>query len=203
VQAHRRPWSSWRARGKRQDCGMAGAVTLCEVTPIRAAKAASCVSTANVSCSWRSLRALWPHLQAERAMVAIKGLQIETEAALAPLGPFLLIMTNRFVLTKAEPPNSHALFAGISRRVAWPASCIGSRWQARSAQKSGARMERVVAVQQGAPAVVFVSDEKGLYHDFSSGKHGDIFTFTMEMEGLTFPEVVERLTALAGLAMPH
>jgi CHC2 zinc finger len=48
----------------------------------------------------------------------------------------------------------------------------------------------------------FVSDEKGLYHDFSSGKHGDIFTFTMEMEGLTFPEAVERLTALAGLAMP-
>jgi hypothetical protein len=138
VQAHRRPWSSWRARGKRQDCGMAGAVTLCEVTSIRAAKAASCVSTANVSCSWRSLRAL---LQAERAMVAIKRLQIETEAALAPLGPFLLIMTNRFALTKAEPPNSHALFAGISRRVACPASCIGSRWQAGSAQKSGARME--------------------------------------------------------------
>jgi DNA primase len=49
----------------------------------------------------------------------------------------------------------------------------------------------------------FVSDEKGLYHDFSSGKHGDIFTFTMEMEGLTFPEAVERLAALAGLAMPQ
>jgi DNA primase len=48
-----------------------------------------------------------------------------------------------------------------------------------------------------------VSDEKGLYHDFSSGKHGDIFTFTMEMEGLTFPEAVERLAALAGLAMPQ
>ena len=48
----------------------------------------------------------------------------------------------------------------------------------------------------------FVNDQKGFYHDFSSGKHGDIFTFTMESEGVTFPEAVERLASLAGLAMP-
>ena len=48
----------------------------------------------------------------------------------------------------------------------------------------------------------FVNDQKGFYHDFSSGKHGDIFTFTMETEGVTFPEAVERLASLAGLAMP-
>src|SRR5262249_32862671 len=48
----------------------------------------------------------------------------------------------------------------------------------------------------------FVNDQKGFYHDFSSGKHGDIFTFTMETEGVTFPEAVERLAALAGLPMP-
>jgi DNA primase len=48
----------------------------------------------------------------------------------------------------------------------------------------------------------FVNDQKGFYHDFSSGKHGDIFTFTMEMEGVTFPEAVERLASLAGVAMP-
>src|SRR6266404_2580200 len=47
-----------------------------------------------------------------------------------------------------------------------------------------------------------VNDQKGFYHDFSSGKHGDIFTFTMESEGVTFPEAVERLASLAGLAMP-
>ena len=49
----------------------------------------------------------------------------------------------------------------------------------------------------------FVNDQKGFYHDFSSGKHGDIFTFLMESEGLTFPEAVERLAAQAGLAMPR
>ncbi|HYA71973.1 MAG TPA: DNA primase [Roseiarcus sp.] len=48
----------------------------------------------------------------------------------------------------------------------------------------------------------FVNDPKGFYHDFSSGKHGDIFTFLMETEGLTFPEAVERLAAMAGVPMP-
>jgi len=48
----------------------------------------------------------------------------------------------------------------------------------------------------------FVNDQKGFYHDFSSGKHGDIFTFVMDSEGVTFPEAVERLASLAGLPMP-
>ena len=47
-----------------------------------------------------------------------------------------------------------------------------------------------------------VNDQKGFYHDFSSGKHGDIFGFVMETEGVTFPEAVERLAGLAGLPMP-
>lgn len=47
-----------------------------------------------------------------------------------------------------------------------------------------------------------VNDQKGFYHDFSSGKHGDIFAFVMETEGVTFPEAVERLAGLAGLPMP-
>jgi DNA primase len=48
----------------------------------------------------------------------------------------------------------------------------------------------------------FVNDHKGFYHDFSSGKHGDIFGFVMDTEGVTFPEAVERLASLAGLPMP-
>src|SRR6201987_5373864 len=47
-----------------------------------------------------------------------------------------------------------------------------------------------------------VNDQKGFYHDFSSGKHGDIFGFVMETEGVSFPEAVERLAALAGIAVP-
>lgn len=48
----------------------------------------------------------------------------------------------------------------------------------------------------------YVNDQKGFFHDFSSGKHGDGFAFLMETEGLSFPEAVERLASLAGLAMP-
>jgi len=48
----------------------------------------------------------------------------------------------------------------------------------------------------------YVNDQKGFWHDFSSGKHGDGFTFLMETEGLSFPEAVERLAALAGLPLP-
>jgi DNA primase len=47
-----------------------------------------------------------------------------------------------------------------------------------------------------------VNDQKGFFHDFSSGKHGDIFGFVMETEGVTFPEAVERLASLAGVALP-
>src|SRR5260221_6143330 len=48
----------------------------------------------------------------------------------------------------------------------------------------------------------FVNDQKGFYHCFASGEHGDIFTFLMKTEGLEFPEAVERLEAEAGVPMP-
>ncbi len=49
----------------------------------------------------------------------------------------------------------------------------------------------------------FVNDEKGFYHCFSSGKHGDQISFLMEVEGLSFPEAVEKLAGMAGIAMPQ
>src|SRR5919202_2086432 len=48
----------------------------------------------------------------------------------------------------------------------------------------------------------FVNDQKGFYHCFSSGKHGDVFTFLMETEGLSFPEAVEKLAGEAGVPLP-
>ncbi len=47
-----------------------------------------------------------------------------------------------------------------------------------------------------------VNDQKGFYHCFSSGKHGDVFAFVMETEGLSFPEAVEKLAGDAGLELP-
>ncbi len=34
----------------------------------------------------------------------------------------------------------------------------------------------------------YVNDQKQFYHCFSSGKHGDIFSFVIETEGLSFPK---------------
>ncbi len=46
-----------------------------------------------------------------------------------------------------------------------------------------------------------VNDQKGFYHCFASGEHGDIFTFVMKTEGLDFPEAVERLAGEAGVTL--
>lgn len=44
-----------------------------------------------------------------------------------------------------------------------------------------------------------VSPEKGIWHDFSANKGGDIFTFVMEVEGITFREAMEKLAREAGV----
>ncbi len=49
----------------------------------------------------------------------------------------------------------------------------------------------------------FVNDDKGFFHDFSSGKHGDLIAFLQETERLSFVEAVERLAGEAGLALPE
>ena len=48
----------------------------------------------------------------------------------------------------------------------------------------------------------FVNDDKGFFHDFSSGKHGDLIAFFQETERLSFMEAVERLAAEAGVPLP-
>ena len=48
----------------------------------------------------------------------------------------------------------------------------------------------------------FVNDDKGFFHDFSSGKHGDLISFLQETERLSFMEAVERLAAEAGVSLP-
>lgn len=44
-----------------------------------------------------------------------------------------------------------------------------------------------------------VSPEKQIWHDFSSGKGGNMFTFVMEVEGLDFKEALELLARKAGI----
>ena len=47
-----------------------------------------------------------------------------------------------------------------------------------------------------------VSDDKGFFHCFGCGAHGDVIGFVMRDEGLAFPEAVEKLAGEAGLEIP-
>ena len=46
-----------------------------------------------------------------------------------------------------------------------------------------------------------VAPDKGIWHDFSANKGGDIFAFVMEVEGISFREALEKLAATAGVEL--
>lgn len=69
-------------------------------------------------------------------------------------------------------------------------------------KKAGREWKGLSPFQQEKTPSFYVNDQKGFYHDFSSGKHGDIITFVMETDGVPFAEAVERLAGMAGLPLP-
>ena len=52
-----------------------------------------------------------------------------------------------------------------------------------------------------SPSFQVVAD-RGFYHCFGCGKHGDAFTWVMEREGLAFPEAMEQLARASGVELP-
>jgi DNA primase len=46
-----------------------------------------------------------------------------------------------------------------------------------------------------------VSPDKHIWHDFSSGRGGDVFTFVMEVEGMDFRQALEHLARKAGVEL--
>ena len=69
-------------------------------------------------------------------------------------------------------------------------------------KRAGREWKGLSPFQQEKTPSFTVNDQKQFYHDFSTGKHGNIFDFVMETEGVSFPEAVERLASMAGLALP-
>ena len=47
-----------------------------------------------------------------------------------------------------------------------------------------------------------LNEDKGFFHCFGCGAHGDVIGFVMRGEGLSFPEAVGRLAAEAGIELP-
>ncbi|KAA2237699.1 DNA primase [Salinarimonas soli] len=69
-------------------------------------------------------------------------------------------------------------------------------------KKAGREWKGLSPFQAEKTPSFFVNDQKGFFHCFSSGRHGDVFAWVQEIEGLTFPEAVERLAAQAGVDLP-
>src|SRR5580698_6494415 len=69
-------------------------------------------------------------------------------------------------------------------------------------KKAGREWKGLSPFQQEKSPSFTVNDQKQFYHDFSSGKNGNIFDFLMQTEGVSFPEAVERLASMAGLPLP-
>jgi DNA primase len=69
-------------------------------------------------------------------------------------------------------------------------------------KKAGREWKGLSPFQQEKTPSFFVNDEKQAWFDFSSGRNGSIFDFIMLTEGVDFPEAVERLAAMAGVALP-
>lgn len=49
----------------------------------------------------------------------------------------------------------------------------------------------------------YVNDQKGFFHCFGCGAHGDVVGFVMRYDNLSFPEAVETLAGMAGLPVPR
>ena len=69
--------------------------------------------------------------------------------------------------------------------------------------RAGREYKGLSPFQQEKTPSFFVNDHKQAWFDFSSGKTGAIFDFFMQSEGVSFPEAVERLAAMAGLPLPQ
>jgi len=48
-----------------------------------------------------------------------------------------------------------------------------------------------------------VSEDRGFFHCFGCGEHGDVFAFVMKTQSLTFPEAVRRVAQRFGVALPE
>ena len=48
-----------------------------------------------------------------------------------------------------------------------------------------------------------VSEDRGFFHCFGCGEHGDVFGFVMKTQSLTFPEAVRRVADRFGVSLPE
>jgi DNA primase len=68
-------------------------------------------------------------------------------------------------------------------------------------KRSGRSFMAVCPFHQEKTPSMSVDRARGLYNCFGCGKHGDMFTFVQETQGLDFPEALEALARRAGVTL--
>src|ERR1043166_3012310 len=70
-------------------------------------------------------------------------------------------------------------------------------------KKKGANWMACCPFHQEKTPSFSVNPSKGFYKCFGCGKGGTAFNFLMEMEGLNFPEAVQRVAEMSGVMLPQ
>jgi len=70
-------------------------------------------------------------------------------------------------------------------------------------QRRGKEYEGLCPFHREKTPSFTVNEDKGFFHCFGCGAHGDVVGFVMRTEGLSFPEAVEKLAGEAGLDVPR
>lgn len=87
----------------------------------------------------------------------------------------------------------------IRRRISI-VSLVGERVPLK---KSGGNFKGLCPFHQEKTPSFMVSDDKQIFHCFGCAAGGDIFSFLMKLDGLTFPEALEELAERAGVGLPR
>lgn len=70
-------------------------------------------------------------------------------------------------------------------------------------KRAGANLKGLCPFHQEKTPSFVVSPERQVYHCFGCGVGGDVFSFVMSTEGMTFPEALKHLAQRAGIPLPE
>lgn len=103
--------------------------------------------------------------------------------------------------SRAEPPpmSLPPHFLDELRDRVTVSSVIGRKYKL---ERKGREFLSLCPFHNDSKPSLSIVDDKGFYHCFACGAHGDVFKFLMENEGLKFMEAVEQVAALAGMEVP-